>query len=186
MPSAARRLDKLREAVAESPDSAPAHLKLGTALLRKSLLAAEKALLRATELDPQCIEAWVNLGGARLSRHDFKGCIEANRRAAECDPEAPLPHYNRGLGHMFLGQAEEMHACFQRVVEIDPEHAGGHFHVAAALLELGKIKEARNSLAKAMNLGYSPPPEFLRALARKSKEAGSPPEAPTIERSSTK
>ena len=41
---------------------------------------AEKAYRRALELDPDLVEAWVNLGGVLLLKWDFHGCLEANPR----------------------------------------------------------------------------------------------------------
>jgi Flp pilus assembly protein TadD len=163
----ASHLEQLRHAVAIAPTSAQARLKLGTALLRSGSAAqAEAELRRALEIDPECAGAWVNLGGIQLGRWDFAGAVESNRRAAACDPKLLAAHYNQGLGHMYQGQAELMLGCFQRVLELDPGHAGGAYHVAVALLGLGRMADARHSLARAVHLGYSPEPDLLRALER--------------------
>nr|MBC8425022.1 hypothetical protein [bacterium] len=81
-------------------------------------------------------------------------------------------HYNQGLGHLYLHQAEEMVACFRRVLDIAPENAGGHYHLAVGLLELGDIANARAAMNRAVDLGHSPAPEFLKELERKSSGKG--------------
>ncbi len=91
-----------------------------------------------------------------------------NRRAAAADPEVVEAHYNKGLGHLYLVQKEEMVACFKRVVELDDSHAGGHYYLAVGLLAQEKEAEARSELAIALELGYKPEPEFLKALEGKT------------------
>ena len=75
-------------------------------------------------------------------------------------------HYNQGLGHMYLGQAEEMVACFERVLQIDPNYAGGHYHLAVSLLAMKRTEEARKSFEMAVKLGYRPEAEFIRELEK--------------------
>jgi cytochrome c-type biogenesis protein CcmH/NrfG len=133
-------------------------------------------LEKAVQLDPQCAAAWVNLGGARLTRMDFAGCVEANRRAAVCDPDLTLAAYNEGLAHLYLGQAREMTDCFERVLELEPNHAAGHYYLAVGLLELGRTDEAVVSLQRATALGHSPQPDFLRAVERALAEAQDAPD----------
>ncbi len=158
-------LGALRRAVAERPDSVEAHLDLGTALLRQGIAPeAEAELNRALELDPSCAGAWVNLGGLRLARWDFAGCVEANDRALATEPDLLIAHFNRGLGFLYLKQPAEMIACFRRVIALDPHHAAGHYYLAVGLLAAQVVDEAQAALARATTLGYSAPPEFLKAM----------------------
>ncbi len=165
-------LERLRQEVADHPDSAKAHTRLGVALLKHkgTLKDAEEAFRKAVEIDPKCAEAWVNLGGALFSQFDFSGSVEANRQAGACQPELLLAHYNEGLGHLFLGQSEEMVACFRRVLELDAEHPGGNYHLAVGLLGLGQLDEAQVYLAKSVALGHSPQPEVLRTIEREKRQ----------------
>jgi len=125
------KIGDLQKAVSDNPDSAVAHMRLGTAWLQAGAAKkAEMALRRAVEIDPEYDEAWVNLGGIMLGSWDFSGCVEVNRQVTERNPELLLAHYNQGLGHLYLREAKEMIACFRRVLEIDPEHAAGQYHLA--------------------------------------------------------
>jgi Flp pilus assembly protein TadD len=165
------RIDKLRAEVEAAPDSPVAHMRLGTALLKLGEgREAESELRRALELDESYAEAGVNLGGLLLGRWDFAGCVDANRRAAALRPDLLHAPYNQGLGHLYLGQAREMVECFERVIEIDADHPGGTYHLAVGHLALGRVEEARIGLEKARRLGFSPQPEFLKALEREEQK----------------
>jgi len=151
----------------ERPESAAAQFNLGLAYTRKGRVErAEKAYRKAVELDPDLVEAWVNLGGVLLLRWDFQGCLEANRQALERQEDLLLAHYNMGQACLYLGDGEGLVACSRRVLELDPKHAAGHYYLAVGLLATGQVAEARKNLSQAMALGYQPLPEFLRSLDR--------------------
>jgi len=163
-----KQLDALRAAVEREPEAADAHYRLGTALLRRGLARdAEASLRRAVELDPEHVRAWVNLGGLLLLGWDFAGCVEVNRRASACDPDSVQAHFNEGLGHLYLGQAEEMVACFTRVLELDPGSAAGEHYLGVGLLALDRLAEAQHWLASAQTKGHAPQPQLIREIERK-------------------
>jgi tetratricopeptide (TPR) repeat protein len=165
--AAPERIEHWRRAVEADPASAAAHFNLGNALLERGLLArAEGEFRRALELKPGFPEALVNLGGILLTRLDFRGCVEANRKARESRPELLMAHYGEGLGHLYLGEAESMVACFRRAVELDDRHAGSHYHLAVGLLAIGRVDESQAHLRAALEGGFSPAPEFLKALEK--------------------
>jgi hypothetical protein len=64
-----------------------------------------------------------------------------------------------------------MVSCFQRVLELDPRNAGGRYYLAVGLHAVGQTDEARKQLAIAVELGFHPQPEFLRALERAGNDA---------------
>ncbi len=160
-----KNLAELRHKVEQQPDSMKAHLKLGTELARLGKAdEAEKELRRAIELEPKNAGAWINLGGVLMSRFDFVGCIEANTRAAECDPSLLAAHFNCGMAHMYQNEPDLMRACFAKVVEIDPSHGSGHHHLAAALHALGHSEQAQRHIDIAASLGHSPDPQLIKAV----------------------
>jgi protein O-GlcNAc transferase len=164
---ARERVKQCQEGVAARPDSAVAHLNLGTALLQVGHYTdAEKSLRRALEIDASLAEASVNLGGILLARWDFRGCVEANMKAAALRPEFLAAHFNQGLGHLYLGESEPMAACFRRVLELDPQHPAGNYYMAVALLALGHVDESQAHLDRAVALGFTPQPDFLKALEK--------------------
>lgn len=161
------RVEHWRQAVEADPASAAARFNLGTAFLERGLtMRAEAEFRRALELRPGFPEALVNIGGILLARLDFCGCVEANQKAREIRPDLLLAHYGEGLGHLYLGEAEAMLACFRRAVELDGRHAGSHYYLAVGLLALGQVAESQAHLEAALEGGFSPAPEFLKALEK--------------------
>ena len=174
-PALDSHFERLRAEVEANPDSAEAHGRLGNALLKIGRAkSAEGCLLRAVELDPTYFQGWINLGGARFSRLDFEGSLEANGKAVELHPDEVLGHYNQGLSNLYLGRVEPMMLCFRRVLEIEPENPGGHYHLAVGLNALGEVAAAGAFLRRSQELGYSPEPELVRAIdkALGNKEQG--------------
>ncbi len=166
-PHVREQAERWRRAVAQDPASAASHHNLGTALWQSGCPAeAEQEFRKALELRADFPEALVNLGGVLLARWDYRGCIEANRQAAKVRPELFIAHYNQALGHLYLGEAEAMVACLRRALELDGEHAGAHYHLAVGLLALGQVTESHAHLDAALEGGFSPAPEFLKALAK--------------------
>ena len=156
-----------RRAVAQDPASASSHHNLGMALWRAGCAAeAEQELRKALELRPDFPEALVNLGGFLLARWDYRGSVETNRQAAKLRPDLLIAHYNQGLGHLYLGEADAMVACLRRALELDGQHPGAHYHLAVGLLALGQVTESHAHLDAALEGGFSPAPEFLKALAK--------------------
>jgi tetratricopeptide (TPR) repeat protein len=150
-----------------------AHYNLGLAYTQQGLMtSAEKAYRKALDLDPDLIEAWVNLGGTLLLKWDFKGSLEANQEAIRRRDDVLLAHFNLGQACLYLEDAEGLVRCNQKVIELDPNHAKGHYFLAVGLLATGRTVEARAELNRAAALGHQPPPEFLRGLERAEKQTG--------------
>ena len=91
--SRGEQLKRLQQELDQNPESARAHLKLGTWHYRAGQHAkAEKLLRRAVEIEPDLYQAWGNLGGVRFALWDFAGSAEANQRAVECNPDGVQGH----------------------------------------------------------------------------------------------
>ncbi len=160
-------LARLRREVEKAPESARARANLGTGLAQLGLMVeAQKELEKAVELDASLWKAWVNLGGVYLSRWEFSKCVSANAAALAAKPDLFEAHYNKGLGHLYLGEADQVVACFERAVELNPRHGGAHYHLAVGLHAQGDSVRARDELMKALELGFSPQPEFIKAMER--------------------
>jgi Flp pilus assembly protein TadD len=163
---------ELRRALEERPPTADGHARLGTALLKAGATReAERELRKAIDLDPRCAGAWVNLGGILYSRWEFGASVEANRRAAAAEPTLALAHFNQAIGHLHLGQPDQVVECLGRVIELEPGNGAAYHHLAIALHALGRSVEARLCATYAGELGYRPSPVSAQALA--SAEAAS-------------
>jgi tetratricopeptide (TPR) repeat protein len=164
-------MERYLERVRENPESAAAHYNLGLAYTQRGRPdRAEKHYRKALELEPDLVEAWVNLGGVLLFKWDFPGCVAANEEALKRQDDLLLAHYNIGQACLYLADTEGVLRSFRRVVDLDPGHAAGHYFLAVGLLAAGRVPEAVEEMARAKALGHSPAPEFLRALKTAAKE----------------
>lgn len=84
-----------RRALALDPNSANAHVALGSVLReRRQWKDAERELLRAVQLAPESSEAHGELSQYLLAVGDFEGAMDAARRSLALDP---LSHHKLGL-----------------------------------------------------------------------------------------
>lgn len=161
------RLDRCLQAVSDKPTSAAARYNLGLAYQKMGRFqAAEKAYLEALELDPMLGEAWVNLGGVRLQLWDFEGCLEASLKAVELRDDLVLAHHNLGQAYLYANEPDKLVVCTKKALELDPEHPPSHYFAAVGLLALGDAGAAERHLAKAIELGHRPTPDFLKAMEK--------------------
>ena len=170
--SRTERLERCLKAADDKPQSAVAHYNLGLAYQKMGRFqSAEKAYLRALEIDPTIAQAWVNLGGVRLQTWDFEGCLEASQTAVKLRDDLVLAHHNLGQAYLYMDDAKNLVKCTRRVLDLDPDHPQSHYFAAVGLLALGNAGGAERHLARAIELGHRPTPEFLRAMekAQRSK-----------------
>jgi tetratricopeptide (TPR) repeat protein len=161
------RLERCRQEIEEHPERASGHYNLGLAYtVSGRVKQAEEAYLKALELDPTLVQAWVNLGGVRLMRWEFQGCLEANRRAAEIRDDLPIVHYNMGQAYLYLNDPEQLVHCNERVLELDRDHAAAHYYTAVGYLALDNMGAAERHLGRAIELGHRPTQDFVKAMEK--------------------
>ena len=120
----------------------------------------------ALELDPGLGAARVNLGGVLLQQWDFEGCLEASLKAVELRDDLVLAHHNLGQAYLYTNEPKKLVMCTRRALKVDPEHAPSHYFAAVGLLAVGEAGAAERHLARAIELGHRPTPEFLKALEK--------------------
>jgi tetratricopeptide (TPR) repeat protein len=165
------RLERCLKEVESYPDRASAHYNLGLAYtVSGRVKKAEASYLKALELDPTLVQAWVNLGGVRLMRWEFQGCLEANQEAAKLRDDLPIVHYNMGQAYLYLNDPENLVRCTERVLELDRDHAAAHYYAAVGFLALDNHGAAERHLGRALELGHRPTQEFMRALEKAQRK----------------
>lgn len=161
------RIERWRRTVDENPESTTARFNLGVALTERGRLEeAEAVYLELLKRKPDMAKAWVNLGGVRMLRWDFDGCLEATRRGVELAPDSPRAHYNHGQACLYKKDARGLVNAMQQVLKLERDNAAAHYYAAVGLLELKELGKAKRHMARALELGHQPEPEFLRALER--------------------
>ncbi|HEY9421450.1 MAG TPA: tetratricopeptide repeat protein, partial [Thermoanaerobaculia bacterium] len=99
-----RRVRRLRDLTAVALH----HSNVGAELLRTGRSAEALTWLRkATAIDPELGDGWVNLGVALRRAGDAKGAEKAYRQALEADPEAASAYQNLAALLRFRGRAAE-------------------------------------------------------------------------------
>jgi tetratricopeptide (TPR) repeat protein len=161
------RLDRCLRDVEEHPDRASSHYNLGLAYtVSGRVKQAEESYVKALEIEPTLVQAWVNLGGVRLMRWEFKGCLEANQAAARLRDDLPIVHYNMGQAYLYLNDPENLVRCNERVLELDRDHAAAHYYAAVGHLATDNLGSAERHLGRAIELGHHPTQDFIKAMEK--------------------
>jgi tetratricopeptide (TPR) repeat protein len=161
------RLERCQKDVGENPDRASAHFNLALAYtVSGRVKQAEASYLRALEIDPTLVEAWVNLGGVRLLRWEFQGCLDANQEAVKIRDDLPIVHYNMGQAYLYLNDPENLVKCNERVIKLDRENGAAYYYAAVGHLALDNLGAAERYLGRAIELGHQPTQDFVKAMEK--------------------
>jgi len=127
---------------------------VGAIPAREAMQRTRELAQRAHELDPELPEAHAML--AIVAGHYDYDWVEAERRFREAVRREPLsPHLRQWYGSFWLvstGRSEEALLHLSRVLDEDPLCQMWHLIGAGALLSLGRIDEAGESLRRALQL----------------------------------
>lgn len=166
MRASARRAVQLDDQLAEG------HAVLGAYLhvYEWDVDAAERAQLRAIELDPRLITAHYFYGNLLRATGRLDEAIEQYRIAIDLDPLDPTLSERLGRTLVLAGRPEEARAHFLDALDLDSlfwwPHGGlGTYHEAA-----GHWDEALAAYRRAHQLGGRMLPEIGRVLARSGNE----------------
>ena len=100
-------------------------------------MAACDLYAEALDLDPDLVDAYVNLG--RLA-HETDKAVEAVRLyqlALERAPDDPVIHFNLALAVDDLNGPDGARSHYERAIALDPEFADAHFNLASLCEKLG-------------------------------------------------
>jgi tetratricopeptide (TPR) repeat protein len=125
---------------------------LGVECERTSNDEAERAYLRALELDPGMSDAHLNLGKLYHDAGMFKKSEPHYRAAIECAPNDAAPYFNLGVLLEDLKQPQEAARCYEEALKRDASFADAHYNLGLLLESLGKKKEAFGHLRTARKL----------------------------------
>lgn len=114
---------RYREALAQRPEHAKAHLNLGNALQELGRFdEAEHSYRQAITTQPGWVAPYFNLHALRLDAGDAAGAVQCLRSAVAREPASTQLRFFLGLLLDHAGHAEAAQAEFQR---IEPGHALG-------------------------------------------------------------
>ena len=132
--------------------SAQHWFNLGTELETTSTEEAERAYLRALELDPKMSDAHLNLGKLYHDNGKLDKSEGHYRAAMECAPRDAAPYFNLGVLLEDLKKPQDAARCYQDALDRDPDFADAHYNLGLVLESLGKKDQAFTHLRTARKL----------------------------------
>jgi tetratricopeptide (TPR) repeat protein len=144
--------ERLEALIADYPTSGPIHNRYALALEGcGDLVAAERELRSATELDRVGHDPWINLGRLLRERGDHADALVAFETAvarASADPDAI---FGRGLERAANGQVEGAEQDFRRAAELAPNDAEPLLALGDLQRDLGFVSEAVDTYREAID-----------------------------------
>jgi tetratricopeptide (TPR) repeat protein len=107
---------------------------------------AREVYQRLLQLDPDHVDAHVNLG--RLLHEDGAAAAAEKhyRKALEIDPDHETAAFNLGVALEDLGRLRDAIEAYQRALELDPQNADAHFNLAGMYERRGEKAAALRHL----------------------------------------
>ena len=93
-------------------------------------------------LNPQALNAHLNLGNALHDQGRYEEALEAARVAVEQDPDSFEAHVNLGAVLSKLGHFEEAETYLRRAIALNPQAMAAHLNLGNALYDQGRYEEA--------------------------------------------
>lgn len=96
----------------------------------------------ATQLAPDLLWAWVELGNAQMKEGDRAGAAESFRQAIRIAPADPVGYCNLAITQMEGMDLESARVTLDQALTLDPEHPLARWNRALVLLTQGRLKDA--------------------------------------------
>lgn len=138
-------------------------------LLKKNYGAAEQALRRHLELDPQSSQGLFQLGMVQLAQQQFAAAAATFLKATQLKPDFGPAHYNRGLALTRAGNARDAIPAFREAIRHNPDRIDPYLMLADAHFQLGDGTTALSWLEQAAVLHPAHP--GVRQLREKALRA---------------
>ena len=97
---------------------------------------------RALALDPDLVDAWVNLGRIAHESGSADEAVRLYHEALVRSPEDPVIHFNLALALEDARGAGPAAAHYERALALDPTFADAHFNLASVCEKLGRGPDA--------------------------------------------
>jgi predicted O-linked N-acetylglucosamine transferase (SPINDLY family) len=103
-------------------------------------------------LNPNCVEAHINLGLAWFAKRDFDRAIACYERALALRPDCAEAHCNLGVARRHKGQLDHAINCYQRALCIKPGFVEALDNLGLALKEKSQPDQAVACFRRALEL----------------------------------
>jgi len=152
-----------------------AYTLVGTAYMeRKDWKEAEKALQRATTLNPKSSEAYLALGAVLNQTKEYPRAEAALLRGLELNPDTPGGHYELAKTYWELGRWQEAAPHARKAVSLTPDLASPHALLGNILLRERNAQGALHEYQEYLRLDPNGPmAEGVRTMVEKLQKGTS-------------
>ena len=145
-------LHSLERAVALYPGSVHAHNNLGIALRKRDPEAALSHLRQAMALDPEFVEAPINLGAVLLQKGETEAARQAFDRALAIGGRSAVVHFRLGSVLLERGDLDGAARHLEESVRLDPTRADAYNSLGVVRLRRGDPEGALARFAEVLRL----------------------------------
>ena len=189
-------VELVKKQMAATPKSGPLHDLLGRAYLAHGNRAeAEKAFLKAVELEPRLVGAYAQLAAIYAQDKNFDQAIARLDQAQKLQPKNPTPLILLANVYERKGDVPKAQQAYEQALAINPKLVPAANNLAYLLSEHGGDKERALQLAQTAKEGAPDDPHvsdtlgwvlykrgvYQRALTLLQDSAAKLPENPTIQ-----
>lgn len=103
---------------------------------------AEQLLMRAVEIAPDFLAAWIDLSRAQLERLDLTAARTSIERAAQLNPRSVNVQIHMANVEARSGRHAEAAETYRRVIELKPDLPAGYLGLGNTLKTIGRQAEA--------------------------------------------
>ena len=148
----------------QNPWSVESHYSLGHAYqMREEIPLAIKEYKRTLQLDPEYIDAHVNLGRAymELDPPQYHKAIDKYLIALRINPKKAIVHYNLGVAYGKLKDDKRSMYHYMQTIECDPSYIQAYNSIGGYFAKNGDVDRAVAYWEQAVNLD----PSFAQGFA---------------------
>ena len=157
------------QAIQLSPNYAPSYNGRAIAAYRKGDYdQAVRDWSKAVEIRPDYVVAFNSRGAAYCMKGEYAKAIRDYDRSIALSPDNASAYNNRANAHLELGEYRQAVQDYTHAIRIRPGSAEVYGNRAAARLRLKDYDQARADVAMCRQLGGTPDPDVVKALAEAS------------------
>src|SRR5436309_7266527 len=159
-----RAIKRLEKSIKLAPDFYNAHLGLAQEYRKTGrLVAAEKELTRAFELNPREVTPLIQLGEIYLENNNFRGAADVLSQAIRIEPGSAIANYALGRARYKLSQYAEAEQAFTRAASLDEDFEAAELMLVHAYVRQGKARAALGHIDALLHKSPNPALEKFRS-----------------------